>query len=484
VVVLLSALLLQTAWILALPAFRGIDEFDHVYKAESIAHGQLLDQGSTETGRGALLTVPAGTVVAASATCDSLPYTGRGNCHPVQRLGNGPGVDMVTVASGAATYNPAYYAVAGLMARPFSGAAVDFALRAVTALLAALLLAWAAAVTARWASNAWPLLALLVSVTPVLVYSTAIASPNGIGYAAACLLWAAGLGLVEDPRRPRLVAVTVAALVVLATHTTGVMWLALVLVVLAVVQPARRWRDLWRGSTIPLVRSAVVVALGGLACGAWIIVARTNALTPPTEDLGRLPLGDLVSSQLLWTLQTVAAFPMRNERPPVVVYALWLVPFLGLMIAGLRRSTRRLRLTVLALAAGWVAVPILLTVVSYSSIGLAWQGRYALPLAVGFPALAGLALSRAGRGPRPLTAVVTVALCAIAQVISCVAVAWKSADHHLAPAFPAAVPGGFVVVGALALLGGLLPLLLARAAPLAQVTSEPLRTNVTAGAAA
>lgn len=479
VVVLLSALLLQTAWILALPAYRGIDEFDHVYKAESVAHGQLLDQGTTDTGRGALLTVPGDTVAAASAMCDSLHYTGRGNCHPVRQLGNG----MVTVASGAATYNPAYYAVVGLMARPFSGAAVDFALRAFTAVLAALLLAWAAAVTARWARNAWPLIALLVSVTPVLVYSTAIASPNGIGYTAACLLWAAGLGLVEDPRRPRLVALTTAALVVLATHTTGLMWLALVLVVIAILQPLRRWRELWRGSALPLIRSAVVVGLGGLACVAWILVAKTNSLTTAPEDFGSVPFGRVVSGQFLWTLQTVAAFPLRNERPPVIVYALWLVPFIGLMVAGLRCSARRLRITVLALLACWVAVPLALTVVSYSAIGMAWQGRYALPLAVGFPALAGLALSRSGRGPRPLTATVTVALCAVAHLISCAAVAWQSAGQNPAPAFSATVPGGFVVVGALALLGGMLPLLLARATPLPQVTAEPVRTHATAGTA-
>ena len=89
------------------------------------------------------------------------------------------------------------------MAQPFSGAATDFAVRAFTAVLAALLLAWAAVVTSGWARNAWPLLALLVSATPVLVYSTTIASPNGVGYAAGCLLWAAGNQAGGATARPR-----------------------------------------------------------------------------------------------------------------------------------------------------------------------------------------------------------------------------------------------------------------------------------------
>jgi hypothetical protein len=74
-----------------------------------------------------------------------------------------------------------------------------------------------------------------------------------------------------------------------------------------------------------------------------------------------------------------------------------------------------------------------------------------------------------------------VALCALAHLISCVAVAWQSAGQDLAPAFSAAVPGGAAVVGALALLGGMLPLLLARATPPVEIDPEPARTRVTAG---
>ena len=127
--VLAAALLVQTAWILALPAFRGADEFDHVYKAEAVAHGQLLDHGAAENGRGGLVEVPEDVVAAASVLCDSYKYTGPDNCNPVEQLSG----DTVTVASGASTYNPAYYAVVGLMAQPFSGAATDFAIRAFTA---------------------------------------------------------------------------------------------------------------------------------------------------------------------------------------------------------------------------------------------------------------------------------------------------------------------------------------------------------------
>lgn len=474
--VLAAALLLQTAWILALPAFRGIDEFDHVYKAEAVAHGQLFDHGAPADGRGELVEVPEDVVAAASAVCKSYAYTRPDNCDPVEHLSG----DTVTVASGAATYNPAYYAVVGLMAHPFSGAGTDFAIRVYTAALAALLLAWAAVVTSRWARNGWPLLALLISATPVLIYSTTIASPNGVGYAAGCLLWAAGLGLVEQPGRPRAAALTTAAVTMMATHSTGVMWVALVAAVIALLQPLSKWRVLLRRSARALSGAGAVIGLAAAACVAWVLLAKTNSLGPADDTFGQLELSDLVIGQALWALHTVAVFPTRSEPAPAIVYALWLVPFVFLLAAGIRAASSRLRLAALVLLALWVAVPVTLTVLSFNSEGLAWQGRYALALAVGFPALAGLALSRAGRAPRAIHCVLAVTLCALAQLISCLGVAWKVGDEGLSASFSDNGPAALVLIGILALAGAMLPLLLARRQGLTPVPATPVPARSTA----
>jgi hypothetical protein len=470
--VLAAALLLQTAWILALPAFGGIDEFDHVYKAEAVAHGQLLDNGAPENGRGGLVEVPEDVVAAASAVCGSYDYTGPDNCNAVEHLSG----DTVTVASGAATYNPTYYAVVGLMAQPFSGAATDFAIRAYTALLAALLLAWAAVVTSGWARNGWPLLALLVSATPVLIYSTTIASPNGVGYAAGCLLWAAGLGLVEQPGRPRVAALTTAAVTMMVTHSTGVMWLAFVVAIIALLQPLSRWRALFRSSPRALTGAGAIIGLGAAACVAWILLAKTNvtALTYTSSGPDHLTPGDLVIGQVAWALQTIGAFPLRNEPAPAVVYVLWLVPFVFLLIAGIRSASSRVRLAALVMLILWVVVPLTLTVLSFDAEGLAWQGRYALALAVGFPALAGLALSRATRGPRAIHCVLAVALCALAQTISCLRVAWTQGSMDLSPSLAGSGPVALVLIAALALAGSMLPLLLVRRESLARTPTGPV----------
>jgi hypothetical protein len=217
----------------------------------------------------------------------------------------------------------------------------------------------------------------------------------------------------------------------------------------------------WPRRVVPAV---VVVGVGAVACFAWIVVARTNALEPNTGSYGRIGPGDLAMGQLVWALQTIAAFPIRDDTAPLIVYALWLVPFGCLVGWGFRHADLRLRLAGLALLAVWVAVPLALTVATYSSEGLAWQGRYALPLAVGFPALAGLALNRGARGPSTATVALTAGACAAAQVISCVRVAWLESDKALAPTFAAGVPGGLVVIALLATAGAMIPLALARGA--------------------
>ncbi len=454
---LAATLLVQLGWILVLPAFAGIDEFDHVFKADAVSHGQLGDSGTPADGRGGLVGVSDDVVTAASSLCASYSYTGRDDCHPVGRL---PG-DRVTVASGAASYNPTYYAVVGLLARPFTGAATDFAMRGIGALIAALLLAWAAVVTSGWSRNRWPLVCLGLATTPVLLYSSAIASPNGIGYAAAALLWAAGLGLVAAPHRPRFAAVAVAAAVMMTTHTTGVIWLALILAVLATLQPIASWRALRRERGRPL--GATLAALGavGAACVAWILLAGTNALNPVDEALPPLRATAVLRSLVLWSFQTIAAFPLRDQPAPLGVYVLWLVPFVVVLVMAWRHASPRVRVAFVLLLAAWVSVPVALTVVSYASEGFAWQGRYALPLALGFPALAALALNR-GRGIPALPAGLAFATYAAAHTVSVGFVAARYGTSPHAPTLAAGIPGGFALATVLVLVGSLVPVLLLR----------------------
>ncbi len=195
---LIGSLLLQLAWISALPPFAGVDEFDHAYRASAVAHGQITtDHVAATDGRGELVVVDRSIAEAARAQCEARTYTGPDNCRPVADAGPG----LVTIASAAASYNPAFYFVVGHLAKPFDGADALYVMRLVTAVLCSLFLALAAWLTCLWARTRWPLVGLMVASTPVLVYSTSIASPNGLEMCAALSVWVALLGFREQ--RPR-----------------------------------------------------------------------------------------------------------------------------------------------------------------------------------------------------------------------------------------------------------------------------------------
>jgi hypothetical protein len=397
--------------------------------------------------------IPGDIVAAASKVCASYEYTGRDNCFAVQKAENGD----VVVATAASAYNPAYYLVAGTIARPFHGVAVDYVMRAVTALACALLLAWAAVIVAAWGRTRWPLVAFTLGLTPVLVYSSAIASPNGIAYSAAALLWAAMLSLVRreaDTARFALPA-TVGATALVAMHPTGPMFAFLILALAVTLRPVREWwalvaRDRW----VWLGAAAAILAVT-LACTAWIAYAHPAALGEPTDP--PLTALDYVRLQLLWALEAVAVFPTVTEFPPTVVYALWGVPLVAMLgfVAG--RARRRVGFMLVTTLVLLVAIPSVFTAITYADEGISWQGRYSLPLWLGVSGIAALIAARWTREPRPALVPVVFAMLATAVTVSTVAVGHHEIDHG--PADPAAahVPGGLLLVGVLAAVGVLVP---------------------------
>ena len=174
------------------PPFRGIDEFDHAYRASSVAHGHWRSEGvPAENGRGYVIVASRSVVDAAYLECHALRYTGPDNCSAIQDNGDG----TVTVASAAARYHPLFYWLIGTPSMYFDGATALYVMRAVSALMCAAIVGASAFVLGLWIRTKWPIYALLASMTPVLVYSTSIVAPNGIEMVSGILLWVTLLGL-------------------------------------------------------------------------------------------------------------------------------------------------------------------------------------------------------------------------------------------------------------------------------------------------
>jgi hypothetical protein len=428
----LGTLLMQAAWWLALPPFRGTDEFDHAYRAAAVAGGQWRSPGEQAAhGRGELVTVPRSLVTAARPVCSSYAYTGHDNCNPAGDAAHG----RVQVASAAATYQPVFYWVVGSVASSFSGAGALYAMRVATAVLCAVLVGLAAWVTSRWSRSLWPCAGLVVAASPVVVFSTSVVAPNGLEMCAALLLWLSLLGLhsidgVARHQRALLVCATVGAVVLTTLRSIGPLWLGLIVLTILLPLGPRRIVDLVRRTPVLAGVSTALVLAATLASVWWTRSAGTNALEPFDTDvtnrwtatLGQVPL---------WLLQSIAAFPRRGDPAPAIVYLGVALVFASLLVAGFLLGTRRWRVTLSASAVVALAVPLVLTVLTIAVSGPVWQGRYGLPYAFGLALVAAAALDAARASQRPPWLLAGWLLLLVAQVLSVIHVA--QVEHRSSP---------------------------------------------------
>jgi hypothetical protein len=419
--ILLGTLLLQGAWILAVPPFGGADEIDHAYRAGSVALGYFdptLD--AAENGRGDLLVVPKSIVTAARPICEWHHHVGPDNCRPVEQLGD----DRVLVASAAARYHPGFYWIAGSAASPFDGTYALYTMRLVTAFLCAAFVALAAWTTTLWARTPWPYASLLVALTPVCVYSTSVAAPNGIEMSAGLALWTALLGLTredlsEGTTSRLLTAAAPALLVLTSVRQLGPLFAVLVSLVALFVLGGARIRRLVsehrRGVT-------TLILVGAIGCGTnvwWLTHAEPLGVEHmlPTPDS---PLAGTLEMLPVWGIQIIAMFPTKYDLAPATVYVIWLTVFAALSLTAVKSARRRVRLGLLLTAIISIIVPVGLTLPTIADGGAIWQGRYGLPFAMGLPVLAGLALDTKGMNRRLTIAVLLIGglLISIAHVLS------------------------------------------------------------------
>ncbi len=456
--ILLGTFLVQVAWIVAVPPFRGIDEFDHVFRADAVAHGDWGPALVAPTeGRGGIVQVRENLVDAASTMCLSYEYTSDANCLPIERFADG----RVSVATGAFAYHPVYYWLVGAPARFVDGDAALLVMRLVSALLCTLMLGaayWALGLVHR---SLLPRIGLLVGTTPVFLYSTSMVAPNGLEMTAGAAAWSGFLALSlrgpDLPHRSRVLLVTAGAAVVLTSlRQLGPVWLLLVVAMCLILGGLRPWVRLTRFAPVAIIGAVTTVGAATLAAYVWVVGSRSATLPPVTEPYPD-PVGTAVSQLPLWFLQAIAAFPIRDDPAPVVVYATYLLVGTLLLGMAVRWGSTRTRLTLLLTIAVSALVPLAVTLATIESLGKTWQGRYGLPFSVGLFVLAGLALSHRGPPLRawsrwlPLLAI----LLSIAHATSTVSVYDKELRNDAArasdtwPLLPAWVVGALAVTGVL-----------------------------------
>jgi Predicted membrane protein (DUF2142) len=389
----LGALVMQAAWILALPPFRGADEFDHAYRAAAVAHGGLIaDAGPTES-RGRLVAAPRDLIDAATPVCESYPYTTDELCTPGQAVGDG----YYTVASGAGRYNPLFYGAIGLPSLLFDGASSLYAMRVAAAVLCSVLLGLAGWSLTRWSRTRWPAVGLVATITPVAVYSTAVAAPNGIEMCAALAVWCALLGLTRDhldsaTKRALIWTALPGALVLTTVRQLGPVWLLLITATVVLLAPRQVW------SVVKEQRRAVTAAflttcLFTAGSVAWMFVAGQDS-GPQIKGDFQNPVGNAFIRLPVWLIQSIGVFPAKDEFAPPIVYAATIIALGAAFCLGVFLVRTRVRLAIAFVIAVSMAIPLFATIATYTHSGDLWQGRYGLPYSFGVLLLLGYGLDQ------------------------------------------------------------------------------------------
>jgi hypothetical protein len=454
--VLVGVLLLQSAWMVAVPPFRGSDEFDHAFRAAGVATGQWHLSEAAHDGRGQLVWVPVGLAEAASAQCASLPYTGPDNCHPVEvRDGR------ALVATAAGPYNPAYYWLIGTVARPFHGSSALYAMRVTTALVCALLLALGAGLLTRAGSGRWTTLGLVAALMPEVIYSSVVAAPDGPEMALGLVLWGgllAATGRDGPARSGWPLALAGAAATVLAfLRQLGPLWLVVIMVSAIAYQGLPAVREVVAQRRRVVLASVGAVFLAGCWWAVWQLIAAH--VHTPADAVPQSPESHkwiLAFNLPAWIPQMIGVFPYRNQPIPLYFYPLALLVICGFLVAA-RRVSRgsRDRRVVGGVVLASLVIPVAASVALMPAYGAIWQGRYELVFVIGILPLCGLVLDRhafaPGEGDRlTLTALVCLA---VVQVVSVVVVMHRELGRTVSTEHSGWVHPPLVVVAALALAG-------------------------------
>jgi len=288
------------------------------------------------------------------------------------------------------TYEPFLYYPAGFVMNRATSAheALIFG-RAVNGGIALALMSAAAFVLWRPGEKGLPLLGLVGAVSPMVIFVASGLAPSGPELGAAVCVVAVVCRLSRPgPASPGVWLVLGAAGAVLAlSRSLGPFFLlahAALLVLL--LGPRQVFLTLRSGRWWSAAALAAIVA-GVAANAAWGLVVQPHPPLDVGAVLGWIPhsLGDL--REVL--RQDVGSFGWADVNMPKAAYAAWTALELVLVAAAFVVGSRRQRLVLAAVIGGCLAATVMIDAAVIHPTHFPMYGRYALPLLVAVPLVAG-----------------------------------------------------------------------------------------------
>jgi hypothetical protein len=389
---------LAATWVLATPLGAAPDEPAQIVKAAATVRGETIGQYAPDE--------PAAVrqfhVPAVFNSIYNLPICYQ--FHPKTPAGCAPHLPSsgrtVTSTSYVGRYPPLYYAVVGLPTLVMHSESVVYFMRLVGALLDALLLSLALTIASLCCRSTRLLEGIAVAVTPMVFFLAGVVNPSGLEIAAAVCAWTSGLALVRNgplqPRRAVVASFIASSCVLELTRGLSVLWMVLILLTLICLEP-RTCRELLRHRS---VRGGIVLlVLIGAAATGFVFTAETLKVLPSTEfpphhgslvNLTEHVLGSFRG----YAQQIIGVFGWLDTPSPFLTTFLWTALFGFLLFVGLSVSRSREVRVLVGFLAGLVILTLVLIEWNAGTAGVTWQARDGLPLYVGVPLLAGVAIPK------------------------------------------------------------------------------------------
>jgi len=406
-------------WSISGPLFSGPDEPTHVIKAAAVVRGQLvgtdrvMDFAFDPLSRTATIVRVPEIFSAAHGvpSCYAFRPEISAGCAGAF-VGSAEEAEAATYAG---HYQPLYYAIVGLPTLVFESARGVFLMRFLGAAVSAALLASALASAASSRRPGLLVLGTAVAMTPMVLYSASVVNPSSLEISAALCVWVSTLVVVSgvgngNPRR-LIVRIGVSGVLLVLSRGLSPLWLAMIAVTALTVVRRDTLAGLARRRDVRLCALGLLVAT--VAASAWLLLAGTlESREGPRE--AAVSVTAAIRSSLGGTdsaiRQMIGWYGWLDVDGPLLTRHIWLgavgMAVLGAFAVGRRRYAVALALLLSAV----VLLPVVFGAAQAGTLGLFWQGRDTLPLAVGIPPLAALAIAERGSEPSALLSRLTAVL--------------------------------------------------------------------------
>ena len=403
-----SLFALVVSWSLSMPLFSGPDEPANFVRSAAVVRGEFVGEDAGVSLEKSYWTT----------TVNIDPQFGVANLVPwcFAPFSEKPACNLA-IEDAAFVDNPPFTNMGRYPILPFliSGVGTVFGANDVSALASRLTLGASAVLLFGFAFSSvahrrGSVPALLMALTPGVIFLSAVMNPSALEIASAIALWTILPHVFESspPTKIEISGVAVAGVVLIAARPLGpAMYLVALLFSCAVTGGWARLGDVWRRLRSVWVLHLAVIAL---AAGWYATVFSKNTGSPVTEGSASLGLRQQIVEAVqhipVVLEQGIGNFGWLDTPMPRMALMLYSLMLVSLLVFAVVRSTPLVSLMVVSLSLVSALLVVAQDINYYHLLrNLGSQGRHVMPLLVGIPILA----MRKVKLPRRIDAVVAAA---------------------------------------------------------------------------